>query len=335
MRHLITKRVFTSLVLAGTLAWLGGCGEQLDPASLLNKTRPLGIRFSVEGEPARTRPGADETLNLTLLMGHAAEELPVSFFAVFCVPAPSTRGVPFCDFDESGEPVLVGGIRAGNDVVGDPTFTLEIPSEAELDALGVQSSLLMLGAVCQGRIASLTGLANLFDADPNSVNPCSDPEDDGAILSTGLTLLRGEAQSNGNPGIASLSQRGQAWDSTPAGTDPATGCMGMGLPEVRQGASPITFILRAGGDARESYDAVVDDELTPVREALQVTSLATAGAMQRTFTFIDDDRAVVDVGWLAPLEGTPRDGERVRFEFVMRDGRGGIDRVRRQLCLLP
>ena len=182
------------------------------------------------------------------------------------------------------------------------------------DALGVQSSLLMLGAVCQGRIASLTGLANLFDADPNSVNPCSDPEDDGAILSTGLTLLRGEAQSNGNPGIASLSQRGQAWDSTPAGTDPATGCMGMGLPEVRQGASPITFILRAGGDARESYDAVVDDELTPVREALQVTSLATAGAIS----------AASLIPWSDPsrqaLAKSPN--ERRRFALI---GVGGFD----------
>ena len=126
------QRAFVSLACLGLLL---GCGEQLDPASLLNKTRPLGIRFSVQGEPARTRPAADETLDLTLLMGHAAEELPVSFFAVFCVPEDSTRGVPFCAIDDSGEPTLVGGIRSGADVLGDPSFTLDIPSEEELDAL--------------------------------------------------------------------------------------------------------------------------------------------------------------------------------------------------------
>ena len=46
------QRAFVSLACLGLLL---GCGEQLDPASLLNKTRPLGIRFSVQGEPARTR----------------------------------------------------------------------------------------------------------------------------------------------------------------------------------------------------------------------------------------------------------------------------------------
>ena len=50
---------------------------------------------------------------------------------------------------------------------------------------------------------------------------------------------------------------------------------------------------------------------------------------------IDDERDVVDVEWLPPTEGTPLDGERVLFEFVMRDGRGGLARVRRQVCLLP
>jgi hypothetical protein len=109
----------------------------------------------------------------------------------------------------------------------------------------------------------------------------------------------------------------------------------MGLPEARQGAEPLTIILRATGSSRESYDALVDDELMATRENLQVTSLATAGEMQRTFSFIEDGRDVVDVEWLPSLEGTPSDGERVRFEFAMRDGRGGMDRVRRQVCLLP
>ncbi|MCA9532865.1 MAG: hypothetical protein KC593_04270 [Myxococcales bacterium] len=332
MRHATIKRALSSLACVGLLV---GCGEQLDPASLLNQTRPVGVLFSVEGDPTSTRPAADETLNVTLLMAHAAEELPVSYFAIFCVPAPSTVGVPFCDFDADGDPILVGGIHAGNDIVGDPAFTLDIPSEAELDALGVESSLLMLGAFCQGRIASVTGIANLFDADATSVNPCSDPEDDGAILSTTVTLLRGDAQRNSNPAIASLTLAGADWDSVPSGTDTATGCMGQGLPEARQGDDPITVILRATGSSRETYDALVDDVLTPVRESLQVTSLATAGEMQRTFTFIDDERDVVDVEWLPPTEGTPLDGERVRFEFVMRDGRGGLARVRRQVCLLP
>ena len=80
---------------------------------------------------------------------------------------------------------------------------------------------------------------------------------------------------------------------------------------------------------------MVDDELMDVTESLQITSLATDGEMQRTFTFIDDDNDVATVEWLPPEEGVDAQGTRVRFEFAARDGRGGLDRVRRQLCLLP
>lgn len=330
LTHANITRTLTTL--ACTLVLLG-CGETLDPASLLNKTRPLGVRFNVEGDAARTRPEPEETLNLTLLMAHAAEELPVSFFAVFCVPEDSTIGVPFCKTDDEGNPVLVGGIRSGNDVLGDPTFQLTIPSDAELDALGVTDQLLMLGAVCQGQLASITGIANLFESD--SVNPCREEEDDGAILSTTVTLLRGDAQVNANPGIAGLTLDGEDWDSVPAPTDPATGCMGMGLPEAHPGGEPLVIVLTPAGNAREDYEAVVDDELMEVTESLQVTSLATAGEMQRTFTFIDDDNDTATVEWLPPEEGMFPAGTRVRFEFAARDGRGGLDRVRRQVCLVP
>lgn len=330
---MLTKITMTRalITLAGCLLLLG-CGETLDPASLLNKTRPVGVRFSVEGDPARTRPEAEETLNLTLLMAHAAEELPVSYFAVFCVPQESTIGVPFCATDDEGNPVLVGGVRSGNDFVGDPTFQLTIPSEDELDALGVTDRLLMMGAVCQGQLATITGLANLFESD--SVNPCRSQDDDGAILSTPVTLLRGDAQSNANPGIASLTLDGEDWDSVPAPTDPATGCMGMGLPEARAGDDPLVIVLTPAGNAREDYEALVDDELMEVTESLQITSLATAGEMQRSFTFIDEGDNVATVEWLPPEEGTFPGGTRVRFEFAARDGRGGLDRVRRQVCLV-
>jgi hypothetical protein len=57
--------------------------------------------------------------------------------------------------------------------------------------------------------------------------------------------------------------------------------------------------------------------------------------MQRTFTFIEGSDATANVEWLPPEDDVAANGTRVRFEFVLRDGRGGIDRVRRQLCLVP
>ena len=42
MRHATIKRALSSLACVGLLV---GCGEQLDPASLLNQTRPVGVLF--------------------------------------------------------------------------------------------------------------------------------------------------------------------------------------------------------------------------------------------------------------------------------------------------
>jgi len=64
-------------------------------------------------------------------------------------------------------------------------------------------------------------------------------------------------------------------------------------------------------------------------------------------TFTVDDTEVseeIQVSWLAdgggftnwkPPKSVPEDGQLVRLNFVIRDGRGGTDWTERGLCILP
>ena len=324
-----TTSTFSRLA-ALALIFAGGCASGLDPASLLNKTRPLGVRVEVIGERPRTTPLPGESAELRILMGHAEEVQPVSFFALACVPAPVRIGVGFCEFDDANNPVLVGGFSSGDDVMGDPSFTLDIPDDDALDALGVEDELLVLGVVCAGELSPITGLANLQDAD--TVNPCRDPNDDGALFTTPLFLQRNGRAPNLNPAFREITIDGMEWTAEPADDATLDGCGAEPIPQITN-AEPVEIELRAGGMAREEYEIPGEDgEPVTVREELQVTLLATAGEMEQTFSFLDDNRDVVSVGWL-PSVGLRTQPTRVRFEFVMRDLRGGVVRARREACV--
>ena len=69
-------------------------------------------------------------------------------------------------------------------------------------------------------------------------------------------------------------------------------------------------------------------------EEIQVSWLGDGGGFERTFSFITSPANSVLTAW-QPAPTAPDDGELVRFNFVIRDGRGGTDWVERGLCVLP
>jgi hypothetical protein len=68
-----------------------------------------------------------------------------------------------------------------------------------------------------------------------------------------------------------------------------------------------------------------------------VTHVATAGLFSRLQTEVfDDDAPDPEVIWRHPdADEVPEDGLTVRFWFVVRDGRGGMDWVERAVCVVP
>jgi hypothetical protein len=72
------------------------------------------------------------------------------------------------------------------------------------------------------------------------------------------------------------------------------------------------------------------------REALQISHLVTLGELERAYSLVDGSSSTttVTVGWKVP-EPKVKNATRVRFYFVLRDGRGGVDWARRSICLIP
>ncbi|MBC7174228.1 MAG: hypothetical protein H5U40_17420, partial [Polyangiaceae bacterium] len=90
------------------------------------------------------------------------------------------------------------------------------------------------------------------------------------------------------------------------------------------------------GSAETFVEVGSDGVERTVTESLQITYVATAGEMDRTFGFIDPgENTIIDtVGWEPPLaDEVPPEGLLVRFYFVVRDGRGGVDYLERALCV--
>ena len=100
--------------------------------------------------------------------------------------------------------------------------------------------------------------------------------------------------------------------------------------------------IEATGVERERYQAMAGDPPAPVerREWLQISHFTTAGELDRSITAVEaeDPRESpsVEMKWDAPeLAEVPAEGRVVRFTFVVRDMRGGVDWLGRSLCVLP
>jgi hypothetical protein len=72
------------------------------------------------------------------------------------------------------------------------------------------------------------------------------------------------------------------------------------------------------------------------QEALQISHFVTLGELERAYSLIEgiSSTSTVTVGWKVP-EPAVKQATRVRFYFVVRDGRGGVDWARRSICLIP
>jgi len=147
------------------------------------------------------------------------------------------------------------------------------------------------------------------------------------------------------------------WDGAPwtAGADdPVNG--GGGAPcagdpimaEVAPGGPARTILVTADAADRETIPpadgatASASAAPGPGREGLQLSALGTAGAFDSQFAGVEstDPAPATDMKlkWTPPAKGdvdVPAAGATVRFVFVLRDLRGGIDWQTRTACLVP
>lgn len=289
----------TNTRIAFLLATIAGCGPTFDPASLINTTRVLGARVTVEGAPDRASPLPGETADVTWLVTAPDAVPPLGWAFNVCATLGCESGV-IAQFEGTDSP---------------PHLAIPVPS---LDVLGTATSVIVSGEICDRLDSTPT-----FDSQ-SGVPGCSGGG--GTTVSLVVALQRGD-EANHNP-IAdrAFTLDGQPW---PAGDDPcSTG------PRVSAGTKDHVIGVIAEGTDREPFTATVGGVATPSRESLQISQFTTAGKLASQFSFVEatdtSAETALDVAWEAPASA-----QAVTFTFVTRDNRGGTDWTTRAACVEP
>jgi hypothetical protein len=322
---------------------LGGCADDLDPASLLNTSRALAVRLTVTSDPAdppRTNPGPGDSVEVELLVGDPGEALPRTWAFVACVPLASSFGPPVCKDFDSAFGVFAETTLPTSMPYEPPRFTFTMPDAEALEGVG---EVVALGVICSGGEVDFQGTLGYFEAlakggAEGKPPACKNPALDGEIVIIQVPLRAGEI--NHAPVIDEIGMNGPPFTYDAPGDAPIFGCAGdPAAPRVRADVDTVALAVKPTEASRETYTVADDGAMASQSyiESLQIAYAATAGEMERTFGYIDPGEDLVDhVEWALPSPSSiPAEGLLVRFYFVMRDGRGGADWATRALCVVP
>lgn len=300
-----------ALALAAASA---GCIGELPPPSFVDRTRIVAARVSPDRDPTLAAPSPGDAITIEWLTIAPAPGEPIAATLLACTPLGGT-GVPACA-EGSIVPLAVRPPST------EPFVTRAVVPEA------IGPAWLILGAVCTG--GGTPGIP--MGTEPPSCEGGPEPARAEVIaLSIPITPEGGSA--NRHPTLAD-----EPWTIGGAAWEPgdATGCDGS-LP---------SFSLASFAGTEEPALAITigwseDDRETHAggREALQYSHFATAGELERSNSAADDlleSGTPVTLDWaLPPAADVPAEGLLVRLTTIARDGRGGVDRADRALCVTP
>ncbi|HEY4183027.1 MAG TPA: hypothetical protein VGM90_39665 [Kofleriaceae bacterium] len=279
---------------------LTACAD-FDSATLIKRDRVLAAKVGVDGDPDRAWPTPGESATMTWVTASPGDP-PMFSWTLLACPAATSTGLPACAGDAFATSEGTGPI---------PTLRLAIPADIAATAVVVT------GAICASGTPSLDSETRLGE--------CSDGTRVDVVSQH--IFLGTDVATNHNPHItaAPISIAGQAWADGGSCDD---------LPVVKAGADRTLIGVTFDGSDRETFTAATGAS----REALQLGVFTTAGDVVQLHAYVeaDDDRAAspIAVEWDPPsAEDVPADGLRVKFTFVVRDMRGGVDATTRELCV--
>lgn len=332
------------------LSFLVACSESFPPASKVTDLRVVGARVEVEGAPGRANPSPGDDIEVSMLVIDQGPLPSLTWSFVACVPAPTRIGPPICrDVIEPCDG-CVGPPPDDEDALPAPRF--QVPSEAELEAAEADGVVLQ-GVVCTDGVPSTDAIARFLLGETDDLEPCEPhppdpdapppPEPEGRFVTVQIPIERDTEDPNLHPGIESVRLNGPDWpppynEGVPRDA-PLTGCAAELTDEERgrqpvAGSAPSTINLSVPFDDFQSF-TVDGVDLT---EEIQVSWLADGGGFEVSFSFIakpTEDRPGTILTQWQPFPSASEDGSLVRFNFVIRDGRGGTNWVERGLCVLP
>ncbi|MDH3202610.1 MAG: hypothetical protein OEM15_17095 [Myxococcales bacterium] len=328
------------------LLLIGACAESFLPPSAVVDLRQIGALVEIDGKPGRANPDPGDMVqvsNLVIDRGFPPtvppeppplSPPPLQWRLVACIPAPSVLETPIC---QNVIPCEGCEEVPPDDPLAFPIARFQIPSAEELDAAEA-TSVVLQGAICaEGEPAELDAIIRLVRGDIDVLEPCKDPDDEGRFISVEIPIEDQPENPNLNPAIADVTLNGNPWpppfDQEVPRDQSNTDCADLVedrsvLPRADGSISIIQ--LEATSESFQQY--LVDDVF--ITEEIQVSWLADGGAFESSFSFISDPARSAIIQWAPP--NFPNDmGRVVRLNFVIRDGRGGIDRVERGLCVIP
>jgi hypothetical protein len=276
----------------------------LDPATLIKRDRVLAAKVTVDGAPDRAWPAAGETATVTFVTASPGATPRFSWLLAAC-PAATSGGMPVCGGEAFASSQSTGLV---------PTLQLTVPADI------ATSAIVVTGAICASGTPSI-------DA-KTATAECSDGSR-GDLVSQHIFIAT-SGVTNHNPDLAGapFTVAGNSWD--PSDGDACDDTM----PVIQAGAERVRIGVTFQASDREAFAGDAGE----AREDLQLSTFATAGdiAQQRTYVEADDAReqTPVVVEWDAPsAKEVPADGLRVKFAFIVRDMRGGVDAEAREVCV--
>ncbi|MGB8329106.1 MAG: hypothetical protein WCE62_03190 [Polyangiales bacterium] len=341
------KRNLVPLLLCFLLA----CSESFLPAWAVTNLRAVAALIEVDGQPGRANPDPGDGVQVSIRVidkGAPAPEVPelpaltpplLQWSFIACIPLPTTLGPPIC-----GTPIepCDGCVETPpTDPLAVPVMRFQVPSQSELDAAQANRVLLQ-GAICADGPPAEDAIVRFILGETNDLNPCEDPNHEGRFVSISIPIEIDPQDPELNPEIMDVRLNGGPWpppyEQGVPRTAPRDGCRAdlEGLSEADRAAIPV-----AGSPAssitlavtEESFQSYTIDDVT-LTEEMQVSWLTDGGDFETTFSFITKEEKSVLTQW-QPFTSVPEEGLLVRFNFVIRDGRGGTDWVERGLCILP
>lgn len=309
------QRPTIGIMMGVAAALLAGCGGDLPVATRLERTRVLGARVQVAGDPGRAdaQPGETAAVEWVLAGPRAPAELAWSFG--LCTAIDGT-----CE-DPPGMAVQGMAVQ-GMTAPGIAPVVVPFTMPAVIDDVRRP---LMLGAICEGGAAEADG-AGLprCEAGTTSANVAR------------FQLPASEGNRHPQVGDDAIEFDGIAWATRATGDAGAPCDATSGMPVVAPNDTEHRLRVVTDANDRDTYTPA--GATAPELEKLQLSSFATDGDMAGQYTTVDptDTRPDAELSgeWTAPAaKDVPADGSTVQFHFVLRDGRGGLDFTDRALCV--
>jgi hypothetical protein len=346
------KRVL-GLVLLGAMS---ACSDSLLPASVVTDLRVVAALVEVEGKVGRANPDPGDSVQVSALVidkGAPPSDDPevpsltpplLQWAFVACVPQATLIGPPICQTQIQPCEGCIGTPAA--DPLAFPIMRFQVPSQEDLEEADADTVLIQ-GVVCGNASPAEDAILRFLVGETDDLAPCEGPiiEDqpvEGRFVTVKIPIEITPEDPNLNPEIWTVELNGRAWpppyDQEVPRTAPRTGCRADldGLTDEERAAHPVAGDSASSIELHvtpQSFQPYMAGDMTVIEE-MQVSWLADGGEFERTFSFITDPARSVLTHWQV-FEDAPEDGLLVRFNFVIRDGRGGTDWVERGLCMLP